>query len=115
MIAGLDAGKRTLELEGDRNWWGTSLILQRRFTEQFASAIRYEYYHDPFQAIAPSNVDEGIQTGGVSLNVDWNIGKLLTFRVEGRWLQAPSEFNLGLDSGESNNFFVLGSLALTLN
>lgn len=115
LIAGLDAGKRTLELEGDRNWWGTSVILQRKFTQGFASAIRYEYYHDPFQAIAPSNVNEGIQTSGLSVNTDWKIGHLITFRLEGRWLQAPSEFNLGLDSGESSNFFLLGSLALSLN
>ena len=115
MIAGLDVGKRTLLLDADRNWWGTSIILQRRFTKSFASAIRYEYYHDPFQAIAPSNVNEGIQTSGLSINSDWKIGQLLTFRLEGRWLQAPSEFNLGLDRGSSSNFFLLGSLAVSLN
>lgn len=115
MIAGLDVGKRTLDLEADRNWWGTSIILQKRFTDRFASAIRYEYYQDPFQAIAASNVDEGIQTSGLSLNSDWKIGKLLTFRIEGRWLQAPSEFNLGLASGDSSNFFLLGSLAVSIN
>lgn len=115
LIAGLDVGKRTLELEGDRNWWGASFILQRRLTERIASAIRYEYYHDPFQAIAPSNVNEGIQTNGLSLNSDWKIGQLLTFRLEGRYLQAPSEFNLGLDSGDSSNFFLLGSLAVAID
>jgi hypothetical protein len=60
-------------------------------------------------------VNEGIQTGGLSLNSDWKIGELLTFRLEGRWLQAPSEFNLGLDSGNSSNFFLLGSLAIAIN
>lgn len=115
LIAGLDAGRRTIELEADRNWWGTSLILQRRFTERLASAIRYEYYHDPFQAIATSNVDEGIQTSGLSLNTDWKIGEMLTFRIEGRWLQAPSEFNLGLDSGESSDFFLLASIAVSID
>lgn len=115
LIAGLDAGKRTEELDPDSNWWGMSLILQRKFTEQFASAIRYEYYHDPFQAIASSNVNEGIQTGGLSVNLDWNIMKSLIFRVEGRWLQAPSGFNLGQDSQDSSNFFLLGSLAWSLN
>lgn len=111
MIAGLDAGKRTIDLEAARNWWGTSVIFQRQFNTKFASAIRYEYYHDPFQAIAASNVDEGIQTSGLSLNSDLKIGEMLTFRIEGRWLQAPSGFNLGLESGDSSNFFLLGSLA----
>jgi hypothetical protein len=113
LIAGLDVGSRTIDLEANRNWWGTSVILQRRFTEKFASAFRYEYYHDPFQAIAASNVNEGIQTGGLSLNGDWKIVEMLTFRLEGRWLDAPSEFNLGLDTGSSSNFFLLGSLAWT--
>lgn len=115
LIAGLDAGKRTVELESDRNWWGTSIILQHRFSDKFASAIRYEYYNDPFQARADSNVDDGIQTGGVSINSDVKLGKSLTFRIEGRWLQAPSEFNLGLDTGDSSDFFLLGSLAWNWN
>ena len=115
LVGGLDVGTRTLELEANRNWWGASLILQRRFSERFASAIRYEYYHDPFQAIAPSNVNDGIQTGGLSLNSDWRFGKLLTFRLEGRWLHAPSGFNLGLDDRESSDFFLLGSLAVSIN
>ncbi len=111
LIAGLDVGTRTLEMESARNWWGSSLILHRQISERIATAIRYEYYQDPFQAIAASTINEGIQTGGFSLNTDWNMTKTLTFRIEGKYFKAPSEFNLGVPNGSNTNFFLLGSLA----
>ncbi|TFV95850.1 porin [Algoriphagus kandeliae] len=111
-IAGLDGGRRTLAFDFDRNWWGMSAILQKRFSEKFASAFRFEYYNDPFQAIATSLIDQGIKTSGLSLNTDWKLGKLATFRLEGRWLTSPE---LGLDQAETDNFFLLGSLALQID
>ncbi|MCS5490849.1 porin [Algoriphagus limi] len=112
VIAGLDGGRRTLAFDFDRNWWGMSAILQKRFSEKFASAFRFEYYNDPFQAIATSLIDQGIKTSGLSLNTDWKLGKLATFRLEGRWLTGPE---LGLDQAETDNFFLLGSLALQID
>lgn len=108
LIAGLDGGRRTLPFDFDRNWWGMSTIIQRRFSENFASSFRFEHYNDPFQAIATSLVDQGIKTSGLSLNGDWKLGSLTTFRLEGRWLTGPE---LGSNSGESDNFFLLGSFA----
>ncbi|MEP0713298.1 porin [Algoriphagus sp.] len=115
LIAGFDVGTRTLETEPSRDWWGTSVILQKEFSGKFASAIRYEYYHDPFQAIAASNVTEGIQTNGLSLNADYRLGDSFLFRLEGRWLKAPSGFNLGVNTENSSNFFLLGSVGWNWN
>jgi hypothetical protein len=112
LIAGLDGGRRALAFDLDRNWWGMSAILQRQFSEKIASALRFEYYNDPFQAIATSLIDQGIQTSGISLNGDWKLGKIATFRLEGRWLTGPV---LGIDSGNSDNYFLLGSFALSFN
>ncbi|NVJ86519.1 MAG: porin [Algoriphagus sp.] len=112
LIAGVDGGRRTLAFDFDRNWWGMSTILQKRFSEKLAAAARFEYYNDPFQAIATSLIDQGIQTSGISLNGDWKLGKVATFRLEGRWLTGPE---LGLDSSNSDNFFLLGSFAFSWN
>ena len=112
LIIGLDVGNRTVEGDFNPTWWGTSLILQRQFSGKFASAIRYEYYHDPFLAIATSLNNWGIETGGISLNTDWTLGKVAILRLEGRYLTGPS---LGQDNGNSTDFFLLGSIAFTLN
>lgn len=115
LIAGLDVGTRTLETESARSWWGTSVILQQQFSQRFATAVRYEYYHDPFQAMAKSNVSEGIQTSGLSINSDLSFGKSVLLRLEARWLNAPSRFNLGIFSGNNSNFVLLGSIAWRWN
>lgn len=112
LIAGLDGGRRTLAFDFDRNWWGMSAILQKRFSENFATAFRFEHYNDPFQGIATSLIDAGVKTSGMSLNGDWKLGELATFRVEGRWLTGPE---LGVDSGNSSNYFVLGSFAFNID
>ncbi|WP_297338246.1 porin [Algoriphagus sp.] len=112
LIAGLDGGRRTLPFDFDRNWWGGSAILQKQFSEKFASAFRVEHYNDPFQAISMSLTDQGIKTSGFSLNGDWKAFKTATFRLEGRWLTGPE---LGMGDGNSENYFLLGSLAFKID
>ncbi|HCB45119.1 MAG TPA: hypothetical protein DEP37_01685, partial [Algoriphagus sp.] len=62
--------------------------------------------------IATSLNNWGIETGGISLNTDWTLGKVAILRLEGRYLTGPS---LGQDNGNSTDFFLLGSIAFTLN
>ncbi|MFC3416683.1 porin [Algoriphagus hitonicola] len=112
LVARLDGGRRTLPFDFDRNWWGMSAILQKRFSEKFASAFRVEHYNDPFQAISISLVDQGIKTSGLSLNADWKLFEAATFRLEGRWLTGPE---LGTGGGNSENYFLLGSLAFAID
>ncbi|WP_051316049.1 porin [Algoriphagus vanfongensis] len=116
LIAGLDAGKRTIPGEFNPGWWGASLIGQYRFTDNFSTAVRAEYYDDEFQAIAASLSNTGIKTSGFSLNLDYNFEKIATLRVEGRYFTAPGGAFLGLsDTANSDMFFVLTSLAFSLN
>lgn len=111
VIAGLDVGKRTQLDSPDRNWWGMSLITRYRFSEGFAGALRYEYYEDPFQARADSGGNLGVETGGLSLNLDKKISNWGLFRMEGRWLDSQVTLEQGFSPAASESFFILASWA----
>ncbi len=115
LILGLDAGKRTNELGSSQNWWGTSIIAQYRFTETFSSSIRYEYYHDPFQGISFSSGEFGLESGGVSINLDKRISTWGLFRIEGRWLNSRVPFEQGFTPAMSEDLFILGSFSIFWN
>lgn len=115
VIAGVDVGKRTQVNSTDRNWWGLALITQYCFSERFAAALRYEYYHDPFLAKAYSGNNLGVETGGLSLNLDRKFGTWSVFRLEGRWLKSPTPFEQDIFPTLSENFFLLASWAFLWN
>lgn len=115
IIAGIDVGKRTTMDFQDQNWWGGALIAQYKFSEKFSGAFRWEYYDDPFQAIAISNTNLGVEASGISLNLDQKIGKWSLLRIEGRWLDSPVPFEQGFTPPEADDFFVLASWAIYWN
>lgn len=115
IITGIDVGKRTQEDLTDRNWWGLALITQYRFSENLAAALRYEYYHDPFQARADSGSNLGVEAGGASLNLDRKFGNWSVLRLEGRKLRSPVPFEQGVSPAQSENFFLLASWAFLWN
>ncbi|GMQ25431.1 porin [Algoriphagus sp. oki45] len=111
LVAGVDVGKRTQADAADRNWWGLSAIARYRFSDGFMGAIRYEYFGDPFQAIADSGGNLGVETSGFSLNLDKQIGQWSLLRAEGRWLDSQVPLEQGFSPAESENFFFLVSWA----
>ena len=115
VMAAIDVGKRTQEDLTDRNWWGLAVITQYRFSEEIAAALRYEYYHDPFLARADSGNNLGVETGGLSLNLDRKLGTWSIFRLEGRWLKSPVTFEQGISPALTENFFLLASWSVFWN
>lgn len=111
VIAGVDVGKRTQVDSPDRNWWGMALITQYCFSKTFAGALRYEYYGDPFQARANSGSNLGVETGGLSLNLDKKISNWSLLRIEGRWLDSQVPLEQGFSPADAEDFFILASWA----
>ena len=115
ITAGIDVGKRTNLYSQDQNWWGVAVIAQYLISENFQASLRGEIYKDPFQAIASSNTNFGVETGGLSLNLDRMIGNWGVFRIEGRWLDSPGPFDQGISPALSQDFFLLGSFSFFWN
>ena len=115
ITAGIDVGKRTNLYSQDQNWWGGVLIVQYLISENFQASLRGEIYQDPFQAIAITNTNFGVEAGGISLNLDQKISTWGLFRLEGRWLDSPVPFDQGITPALSEDLFILGSLSVFLN
>lgn len=115
VIGGLDVGKRVTEGTSDRNWWGIALIAQYRLSERLFSGIRYEYFDDPFQGISVATFDGGLEAGGFSLNLDRRFGDWGWLRLEGRWLDSQVPIYQGTTPAKAEDFFLLASLAVSLD
>jgi hypothetical protein len=112
IIAGIDVGKRTNIDFSDLHWWGAALITQYKFSEKLSGTFRWEYYDDPFQAIANSNTNLGVEAGGISLSLDQKIGNWSRLRIEGRWLDSRVPLEQGFSPSKYENLFVLASWAI---
>lgn len=115
LIVGVDVGKRANLDFFDQNWWGAALIAQYKFSDRFSGAFRWEYYHDPFQAIADSKSNLGVEAGGLSLNLDQKLGQWGLFRIEGRYLDSPVPLEQGFSPAKTDNFFVAASWSVFWN
>ena len=116
LIAGVDIGAQQAPEEradGWDIWWTTALIGRAQWQEWFATGVRAEYYQDPDQVIVFTGIDEGIQTFGASLNLDFLVDQTAMVRLEGRGFRdvhSIYEFD-----GEASpwNFALTASLAIS--
>jgi hypothetical protein len=115
LIGALDAGNRVNDLSPNQSWWGTSLITQYSFSKKLSSALRWEYFSDPFQGIAFSFYNTGMEAGGISLNLDHKLGNWGMLRLEGRYLDSPNPLYQDIPDPKSENLFVLGSFSVLWN
>ena len=115
LIAGLDVGQRTNQDMANQTWWGSAFLVQHTFSEKFSSALRLEYYSDPFQGITFLYGQVGLEASGVSLNLDQKIGSWGLLRIEGRYLDSPQSFYSSSIQDASNNFFFLTSFSVFWN
>ena len=94
-------------------WWGTALILRYALSEEFATALRLEHYHDRHQVIVTTNSRNGFQTSGASVNFDYTPMKQVLLRLEVRWLNAKDKIFQDANQVINNDAFILLSTAFT--
>ena len=91
-------------------WFGTAFVLRYKFSSDWASAFRLEYYNDRHQVIVSSNSSNGFQTTGASINIDWQPIPQALCRLEVRWLNSRDAiFQDGNGASNNDAFFVLSS------
>jgi hypothetical protein len=88
------------------------MILRYQCCNKLAFAIRGEYYNDENGIIIVTGTQNGFQTFGCSLNLDYAIRDNVMWRIEGRGLNSKDKI-FSLDNKVSNlNYFVTTSLAI---
>jgi hypothetical protein len=96
-------------------WYGAVLIASWAINDQWTTAIRGEYYHDPQEVIIQTGPSQEFKTSGFSLNLDYNPYPPVLCRLEGRWLNSRDAIFTKGDSLSQSNFFITTSLSIRLN
>ena len=96
-------------------WYGMVLIASWTLDDQWATAFRGEYYHDPQEVIIQTGTLQGFKSSGFSLNLDYKPYPPVLCRLEGRWLTSKDPIFPSDDTFISTNFFITTSLSIRLN
>jgi hypothetical protein len=114
LIAGSDFGlqQRSNGSSDYDSWFCPVVIMQYRFTEQWAMAVRAEYYRDVNEVIIESPAPNGFNTRGMSINFDYNPVKNIFFRIEGRWFNSAEPAFRWNNTLVKSDFMLATSLAL---
>lgn len=115
LIAGFDIGAQQKEKGSDayNSWYSPVLIAKYSPSEKVSIAARGEYYNDKNGVIISTGTENGFQTFGASLNVDYQILPNLVWRTEFKNLSSKDQIFLDRDDATNkNNVSAVTSLAI---
>lgn len=116
LIVALDYGwqQRAKNLSRQSAWFTPVGIFRLAFNENWATAVRAEYYSDEEGVLIRSSTPHGFKTLGFSLNVDHAPLKQVLLRLEGRTLRSrEAVFTRGARPVKTNTALTF-SMAVTL-
>lgn len=96
-------------------WYSPVLILRYELSQKINLAARAEYYHDPNQVIIATSTPNGFQTYGYSLNFDYHISENVLWRMEARIFTSKDKIFTLNKQPNTQNYFVLTVLAVSLD
>lgn len=117
LIAGFDIGmqQRIINSSQYNLWLGPVMIVRYAFTDEWATALRAEYYLDETGVIVSTGTGNGFNTSGLSVNLDYSPTSNFFCRLEGRWLNSRDKIFQQADNFSNNNIFIVTSIALSIN
>lgn len=115
LIAGFDIGTQQ-KRKGNNDydtWYTPVLIAKYAPTDKINLAVRGEYYNDKNGVIITSGTENGFQTFGASLNIDYQILPNLVWRTEVKSLNSKGAVFLDRDDNlKKGNVMAITSLAI---
>lgn len=94
-------------------WYSPVLILQVKLNNIWTIAARGEYYVDEKGVIIATGTENGFQTAGFSLNLDYKFRDNAIWRIEGRTLNSKDKIFINDKSPENSSTFVTTSIAIS--
>ncbi|MBL7942866.1 MAG: porin [Flavobacteriales bacterium] len=115
VTAGFDIGaQQKTEGSSDYNtWYSPVLIVKYTASDKFSIAARGEYYADANGVIINTGTENGFQTIGYSVNVDYQVGSNAVWRLEGRGFTSKDEVFMMDNSPSTGNYFCTTALAIS--
>ncbi|CAL1521241.1 porin [Chitinophaga sp. MM2321] len=113
-IAGFDYGLQQKEKgkSGLDSWYSPVVIARYIFTDKFAIAGRVEHYNDKNGVVINTGTQQGFQTTGYSLNLDFTPVNNVMFRIEGRMFDGKDQTFMKGTELKNTNTAVTASLAV---
>lgn len=115
MILGFDIGaQQKKKSSNDYNtWYSPVLIVKYAPSEKISIAARGEYYSDANGVIINTGTNNGFQTYGYSLNLDYHIMNNVVWRIEGRGFTSKDRIFTINDNPSSQIYFLTTALAIS--
>ena len=115
VTAGFDYGMEQKSKGSSDITIGTALLLivKVSFNDKWSVTGRGEYYNDENGIIIATGTENGFQTTGYSLNLDYRIRDNAVWRVEGRTLNSKDKIFIKDGEAVNTNTFVTTSLAIS--
>jgi hypothetical protein len=115
LILGVDIGQEQ-ESKGSsdyNDWYGAAGIVHYELNNNWAIALRGEYYSDENGVIISTGTPNGFKTSGISFNIDRSIGEHLLWRTEFRTFTSKDEIFVKENTAQNDNSAITTSIALT--
>jgi Putative beta-barrel porin-2, OmpL-like. bbp2 len=115
LTLGIDIGteEKTPSGGGTNTWYAPVGILKYSFNEKWTVAGRLEYYNDKNGVIISTGTQNGFQTFGYSLNLDYSAAKNVLLRVEARNFSSKDEVFVKQSQMVKGDDSVAGSIAVS--
>lgn len=115
LTAGFDFGMEQQSTgSNEYNKWYSPVLIARYFLdEKWSVTARGEFYSDRHGVIIASGTENGFQTTGYSLNLDYHLRENAIWRIEGRILQGKDDIFLKDNTAVNTNMCVTTSLAVS--
>jgi hypothetical protein len=115
VIAGVDYGmeKKQSGSSSYNSWYSPVVIVKVAVNSNCSVAGRAELYNDKNGVIIATGTENGFQTTGYSLNVDYKIDENAVWRIEGRALNSKDEIFIKGNRSLNSDIFVTSAIAIS--
>ncbi|MFC2124473.1 outer membrane beta-barrel protein [Bacteroidota bacterium] len=96
-------------------WSGIIAVARYTINDQWASALRYEYYGDPEEVMVGTTPGDGYKTSGISSNLDYLLYDRILCRIEARYFFSPLDIYERDNNYVKSNLFFMGTIAFKLD
>lgn len=116
LITALDIGAEQSATDNGRYhiWYSPNIVLRYTCSDRLQLAARLEHYHDKHGVIIDTGTDDGFQTTGYSINMDYRLNRHIVWRNELRKLTSHNAiFDKDGSRTVDNNLMAVTALTLS--
>lgn len=112
LTTGFDLGTETDHISNKIHTWHAAVLMTRiKLNESLSLNCRGEYYYDPEEVVIATGTENGFQTWGASMNIDYHFYEHLIYRLEGKYYNSRDVI---YNYGQKENYTLTTALLIRL-